>query len=97
MTENLILLGSGASMQFGFPTIRGLVDSFEKHLEKLGRNDSANEILALYSDIKENLQKVYDNVDLESIFSVLYQSRGILNIVISHSFLIMYSLNIRIR
>jgi hypothetical protein len=72
MTENLIFLGSGVSVPFRLPTMRGLVDSFEKHLEKVARIDSANEILTLYRDIKVNLQKVHDNVDLESIFSVLY-------------------------
>jgi SIR2-like domain len=72
MTENLIFLGSGASVPFGLPTMRGLVDYFENHLERKAKNGSAKEILTLYREIKQNLQKVHDNVDLESIFSILY-------------------------
>jgi hypothetical protein len=71
MTENLIFLGSGASVPFGLPTMQGLVNSFEIQLEQEATNNSVSEILTLYRDIKQNLEKVYDNVDLESIFSVL--------------------------
>jgi hypothetical protein len=72
MTENLVFLGSGASVPFGLPTMREMVEYFESYLEKNAPNGSAQKILEYYREIKANLQKVHDNVDLESIFSVLY-------------------------
>ena len=40
MTENLIFLGSGASVPFGRPTMQGLVNSFEIQLEQEVANNS---------------------------------------------------------
>ena len=51
--------------------MRGLVELFEIRLEKPAANNLQTDILDYYREIKQNLQRVHDNVDLESIFSVL--------------------------
>ena len=67
MTETLLFLGSGSSVPFGLPTMRGLVKTFEVNLEKNAEKESHLAVLNYYRDIKQNLQRVHDNVDLESI------------------------------
>ena len=71
MEGNFILLGAGSSVRFGLPTMRDLVDSFEKQLSKNAKGRRMKEMLALYRDIKRKLRKVYQYVDMESVFSVV--------------------------
>jgi hypothetical protein len=57
----LIFLGSGSSVPFGLPTMRGLVKSFEKELSTTAKSTTGkriSEILKLYRDIKKKLKKV---------------------------------------
>jgi hypothetical protein len=70
----LIFLGSGSSVPFGLPTMRDLVNSFEKELStttKSATGKRIREMLKLYRDIKEKLRRVYQYVDMESVFSVV--------------------------
>jgi hypothetical protein len=70
----LIFLGSGSSVPFGLPTMRDLVKSFEEELltiTKSATGKEMREMLTLYRDIKKKLEKVYQYVDMESVFSVV--------------------------
>jgi hypothetical protein len=70
LANTLIFLGSGASVPFGVPTMRGLVESFEIILEEESEPNSI-EMYKLYQSVKKTLLAVYGYVDLESIFSVI--------------------------
>lgn len=66
--NTVFFLGAGASAPFGIPTMKQMVTNFNKYLIEHGTQD---EVL-LYRDIKEKLERTRgDNVDLESVFTVI--------------------------
>ena len=74
MKDALVFLGSGASVQFGLPTMKQFVFEFEKHLQQLQPLDSSDDtkdMLFLYEDIKNTLTQIHGYADLESVFSVI--------------------------
>ncbi len=68
LAHQLIFFGAGASRPYGIPTMQEMVIEFEESLEK----DTPQ--YRLYSKIKTIQKKYYKNknVDIESIFSVVY-------------------------
>jgi hypothetical protein len=62
-------LGAGASTNFGLPTMKTMSIEFTKKI----KNEN-NDINSLYFDIYTKLERIYgkDNVDIESIFSIIY-------------------------
>jgi len=65
MKPYLFFLGSGASVPFGLPTMRQMVNEFEESLEKY------SPVQKLYDLVKIILETAYGYVDIESIFSVI--------------------------
>jgi hypothetical protein len=70
LANTLVFLGSGASTPFGIPTMKGLVNSFEKQLQERSEPNS-EEMYDLYQQIKTSLKSIYGYVDLESVFTVI--------------------------
>ena len=70
MANTLVFLGSGASAPFGIPTMKGLVNTFERQLRE-GSEPDLKEMYGLYHHIKTSLKSMYGYVDLESIFTVI--------------------------
>ena len=71
MKDILIFLGSGASVPFGLPSMKEMVDRFEKKLEKSNRITNRETMIQLYRSIKKTIFKTNGYVDLESVFTVL--------------------------
>ena len=70
MKQILIFLGSGASVPFGLPPMKKIVQLFEQKLER-STYTNKEVMMRLYGSIKEMLFDTYDYVDLESVFTVL--------------------------
>ena len=62
----LLFLGSGASANFGLPTMRMLVDSIQKEIEK-----GTQEKVSLFTNIRKFSIKEYGYVDIEIVFTIL--------------------------
>ena len=62
----LLFLGSGASANFGLPTMGKLVDSIQKEMEK-----ESEEKVNLFTNIKDFSIKEYGYVDIEIVFTIL--------------------------
>lgn len=75
MEQILILLGSGASVPFGLPTMKNMVKIFELKLKKSKPSPLTNKeykiMMRLYRSIKKAIFNTYGYVDLESVFTVL--------------------------
>ena len=61
----LLFLGSGASVIFGLPTMRKLVDSIQKEMEK-----GSQEKINLFTTIRKFSIKEYGYVDIEIVFTI---------------------------
>jgi hypothetical protein len=80
LADILLFLGSGASVPFGLPTMKKLVELFQSYL--LSRSFSYEEYLLMkriYSDIKHIISDTYEYVDLESVFTVIEPQKLRLN------------------
>lgn len=72
-SDLIFFIGAGASAPFGIPTMKRLVELFEKELEEKRTEDE----IWLFSDIKKTLEKeLKRQVDLEDVFTVI---NGIIN------------------
>ena len=65
-TSLLLFLGSGASDNFGLPTMRKLVDNIQKEIEK-----GYQEKVILFTNIRDFSTKEYGYVDIEIVFTIL--------------------------
>ena len=65
-TSLVLFLGSGASANFGLPTMKQLVDVIQKEI----RNGSQEQI-NLFNNIKDFSTKEYGYVDIEIVFTIL--------------------------
>lgn len=69
-TEPLFLFGAGASRPFDIPTMKEMVSQFRDELAKSESRGIDDEI-RLYNEVQSILSEEFENVDLESVFTVI--------------------------
>jgi hypothetical protein len=72
MTDILLFIGSGASVPFGLPTMKKLVDLFQNYLSSQSFSYEEYPLMkSIFSNIKEIIGDTYGYADLESVFTVI--------------------------
>jgi hypothetical protein len=72
MANILLFLGSGASVPFGLPTMKKLVDMFQDYLSSQSFSYEEYPLMkSIFSNIKEVISDTYGYADLESVFTVI--------------------------
>jgi hypothetical protein len=78
MADVLLFLGSGASVPFGLPTMKKLVELFQKYLSPHSFPYREYPLMKrMYGNIKNIICDTYGYADLESVFTVMTRAKAL--------------------